>query len=225
MWLAALLTLAAPDAAAQDACQEIRNVRALAVRDGLDDRTLRRLEATYCGGGHADRPHPGRPPVGAVSADCRSLQLMEWLQTIGGGRKDQLEAISAKRSVACTMNADQGRRTWDNGLTLKSTSGAWSYPTGLTAISTSGALSYPNGLTARSSSGSWSYPNGLTARSASGRWSRPDGLSVGGEQDLVGWACSQNPADCDWYVQRIAQLDGQVREMAIVAMAWRASGK
>jgi hypothetical protein len=214
-----LLWISLSTAQAQDACQQVRDVRAMAVREGLDDSTLRVLEQRACAGQSAISAAP------ITSADCASLQTMAWLAGMGGAKPEETGAVERARDVACALPTDEARRSWDNGLTMKSTSGSWSYPNGLTARSTGGAWSYPNGLTARSTGGAWSYPNGLTARSVSGRWSRPDGISVASEQDLVRWACDASPNTCREWLAWIGRADGEARAMGVLAMAWEARSR
>ena len=201
-------------------CDDVRRVRALVTSEGLDDASLRAIEAKYCA--PAVVQPPARPPHGrevAWSRACIDLRVMSTLGHAGGAQPAHLEEIDGLMGVACGLGLSEGRITWKSGLTARSSSGAWSWPNGLTAKSSSGRWSWPNGLTAKSTSGAWSWPSGITARSSTGRWSRPNGTSAAREQ-VAADGCAKEPDACRM-LARFASIDEDLATAHLLALAWR----
>lgn len=205
MWLLLeSLSLAAPD------CAEIHRVHGLLLAEHLDDSALVALERRLCAPAEA-------PP--AATADCRDLRLMAALGRIAGSPVEEAERSV---DVTCALGVDSPSRNWSSGLTAKYSNGAWNYPSGNSAKYSNGAWNYPSGNSAKYSNGAWNYPSGNSAKYSNGQWNFPDGHSAASPADLLTWACART--DCADALRAIKSTDDDVREAAIIEVAWRAAG-
>ncbi len=225
-----LLTLAA-----SPACQEIRDVRALAIREGLDDATLRTLEARHCAAPEAprterrerdhDRPRRHRadelqPPSGA-SRTCVDLSMMARLAAVAGAREELRATVEAERATWCALGRErEGTLSWPNGTTMRHANGSWQWPSGTTAKYANGSWQWPSGTTANYANGAWQYPSGTTAKYANGSRQRSDGRTID-EEGLVAAACREEPGRCGAIVERLRGLPGDFRELALIELGLR----
>jgi hypothetical protein len=213
--IAAYLTVSAFTGHHDDAkCAQVRAVRQLALQERLDDRTLASLEERYC-----SVPQPQQP----ASGDCSDLHQMLRLAEMSAADPAAIRAIEAQRAVSCSWGSQRNGTTyWPNGNVAKYSSGTWYYPNGNVAKYSSGTWYYSNGNVAKYASGTWYYPNGNVAKYASGAWYSPTG-SRQDPQSLIAQACQNNPRRCYGKVERIRELQGDERDLALLELAWLGS--
>ncbi|NJL03110.1 MAG: hypothetical protein HC910_22015 [Spirulinaceae cyanobacterium SM2_1_0] len=198
-------------------CQQVREVRALALQAGLDGANLAALEVLYC-----QRSQPSRRSIRhQVSRDCQTLTAIAQLARIEQGTSALTRAVVGQQQVACNLgeNSRLDRRlSYPNGQAVRFGDN-WQYPNGQQAFF-GATWNYPSGTRARFGS-SWQYPNGSTARFGS-NWRYPDG-TLTSEQQLLTWACAIVPADeCNQRLSEIRTRSGDTRDLAILELAWRA---
>ncbi len=219
--IALLATLVTGDrAAARDEayrCQQVREVRALALQTGLDGQNLATLENLYC---QRSRPsHPSRRPE--TSRDCQILTMMAQLARIEAGQDATTRAVLGQQQAACNLASGSMLSPllrYPNGQVVRFGS-TWHYPNGQRAQFGS-IWNYPSGTQAKFGS-TWNYPNGATARFGD-RWRYPNGSLVS-EQQAVSWACALVPAaECNQRLQEARRRSGDSRDLVILELIWRA---
>ena len=216
-----LVALASP--ARADHCETVRDARRLAHRHHLDDRTLRRLEAVYCGSA-VSAGHRHRVPT-AEREDCQRLSVMAEIAAAGDADPAVLDQIGAAHAAECQLpDVDGTLRDWPNGRRARSHDGrSWWYPNGQRAYS-HGTWYYPDGGRARSSSGTWYYPSGARARSGSGTWYAPGGRRMRSASELVTWACTEaGPGVCRGTLEEAHFGPPEQQTAAVVRVAWLAA--
>lgn len=226
--LASVPLLALPGPALADHCETLRDARRLAHRHGLEDHTLRRLEAVYCGRSPARHGRQGRhgrhvPP--GEHEDCHRLSVMAELAAAHGADSSLLDPIAAAHTAECQLpDVDGALRDWPGGRRARSHDGnRWWYPNGTRAYS-HGTWYYPDGGRARSSSGTWYYPSGARARTASGTWYAPGGRRMRSASELVTWACTEaGPGVCRGTLAEAHFGPAEQQTAAVVRVAWLAA--
>ncbi|MBI3183852.1 MAG: hypothetical protein HYZ28_17075 [Myxococcales bacterium] len=198
-------------------------MRALAVKDGLDDATLLTLERRYCGTKSASLSAPPLPsPSGgqaAISPECEEFRLLAVLARIGDAAETVQQTIDHQVGRVCSQDGVDVTR-WPAGGLARSSTGALNYPQGKTAKSTTGNWYYPNGTVAKYATGSWNYPDGKTARYSDGSWRAPKGGATTAQVVLEA-ACAQR--DCSEVRSTIDAMSPDLKTATIIGLAWQAS--
>ena len=188
-------------------CDDVRRVHALVVSEGLDDASLRAIEAKHCAPRVVSPADEGRRGAyddhrrRAPSKECIDLRIMSVLGHAGGAK--DLEEIDALMNVVCSIGLSRPHVTWRNGTTARYANGAWSWPSGTSAKYTNGA---------------WSWPSGASARYSNGNWSLPSGASAAREQ-VIAPACARDPDACR-SLARLHELDEDLATATLLALAW-----
>ena len=201
-----------------DTCQQIRQVRRLAIRENLDDDNLATLEYQYCA--TAQPPNSITQPSPTATQDCVDLTVMTRLARIAEGNSNLVSLVESQQLLACGFSEQWGRSSFNypNGQTAKFGS-IWNYPNGQTAKFGSN-WNYPNGKTAQFGS-TWNYPNGQTAKFAS-IWNYPNGTSTSFES-LLSWACSiLGREGCATRLLEVRNTNDFWSELAMVELSWNA---
>jgi len=199
-------------------CRQIRQVRRLAIQQGLDDENLATLEAQYCDTAQPSAVETIPPPT--ATQECLDLTIMTRLARLSEGNNNLVRLVESQQQFACGLADTWGRAIieYPNGQRAK-IGDNWQYPNGQTAKF--GAIwKYPNGQTAKIAS-RWYYPNGEIAKFGT-RWSYPTGQSVNFE-NLVTWACSIiNRDECASRLLALRNTNDFWSEMATLELAWQA---
>lgn len=173
-----MLSLASAVALAQaptQSCNEVKRVKDLARRHGLDDSSLRALESRYCTTETKKSKAPAPPSsVFGKSAACVEAMVVEQLSGFDPA-KEEGEVIKALRETLCKSKSPPSEVRYSNGKLARSSTGVWNFPSGRLARALGGPWLFPDAKTARQSDGAWSYPNGGTARYSDGSWKAPRG--------------------------------------------------
>ena len=201
-----------------DTCQQIRQVRRLAMREGLDQDNLATLEERYCV--TAEPPNQITLPSPTASQDCIDLTVITRLARMTEGESNLVSLVESQQLLACGLAEQWGRSSlnYANGQTAKFGSN-WHYPNGKTAKFGS-TWHYPNGKTAKFGS-TWNYPNGQTAKFGT-NWNSPNGNFTSFE-DLLSWACSiLRREECAARLLAVRNTDDFWSELAMVELSWQA---
>ncbi|MEQ9670721.1 hypothetical protein [Coleofasciculus sp. G2-EDA-02] len=202
-------------------CSQIRQVRRLAIQQGLDDANLATLEAQYCNTAQPSAVEVIPPPT--ATQECLDLTIMTRLARMSQGNSNLVRLVETQQQFACGLANTWGRAIieYPNGQRAK-IGDNWNYPNGQTAKF--GAIwKYPNGQTAKVAS-RWYYPNGEIAKFGT-RWSYPTGESANFE-NLVTWACSVISRDeCASRLLALRNTNDFWSEMATLELAWQAYSK
>ncbi len=126
-----------------DICRQIRQVRRLAIREGLDNRNIATLEDRYCA--TAQPPTNNIMPPANATQDCIDLTIITRLARIARDDSNLINLVGNQQLISCQFSTQ-----WEKS--------SLSYPNGQTAKFGS-TWSYPNGQTAKFGS-NWHYPNG-----------------------------------------------------------------
>lgn len=167
--LSSLLLAQAPTPSTE--CIEIRNVRALAVKNGIDDAGLKLLESQYCGTKEAKTSGVPAPPESLAdkSPVCVDALILEQLAAVDPARESPAD-VAALRQASCSTANNPPELRYNSGRLARSSTGVWSYPSGKLARAIGGPWLYPDGKIAGKPGGLWNYPNGNTARYSDGSW-------------------------------------------------------
>ena len=201
-----------------DTCQQIRQVRRLAIREGLDDDNLATLEYQYCA--TAQPPASITVPSPTATQDCVDLTIMSRLARMTEGNSNLVSLVESQQLLACGFSEQWGRSSFDypNGQMAKFGSN-WNYPNGRTAKFGS-TWNYPNGQMAKFGT-NWTYPNGQTAKFGS-TWNYPNGTSTTFES-LLSWACSiLGREGCAARLLEVRNTNDVWSELAMVELSWNA---
>lgn len=202
-----IISLLAAPALADDDCQAVRRVLALAANQRLATGELSKLEQQLCG-----RPQRA----------CDQLEAFWMLSMALDQPAETSSALEAQRGVWCGKDTEPARTLqWPDGEVLRTSSGTLSWPNGTMAQSSSGSWFSPTGVMVRSSTGSLSYLNGTLARSSSGRWSLPSGELVD-EGRIASLSCAQDAGWCRFFLGQLNREAGVVRDFAQLGLGVRA---
>ncbi len=171
MLASAMLTTLLLAASPSRECIEIRNVRSLAQKNGLDDSALRTLETQYCEPKGGKTSSVAAPPASLAgkSPVCIEALMIEQLAAVDPEKESQSDT-SALRQTACGAGGNAAEVRYDSGRLARSSTGVWSFPSGRLARAIGGPWLYPDGKIAGKAGGLWNYPNGQTARYSDGSW-------------------------------------------------------
>ncbi|MDB9311925.1 hypothetical protein PN462_02335 [Spirulina sp. CS-785/01] len=202
-------------------CLQIREVRNLAILNGLDDHTLVRLEALYCGR-TSRRTTRTRRSLPQYNEECEALRIMTTLATIGDGNTPLTRMVESEQQVSCGFSGRRnGNWTYPNGQAVHFGSN-WYYPNGERAKFGSN-WNYPNGERANFGT-NWNYPNGERANFGS-NWYKPDGTRVSVEE-FLSWGCNAvSRSDCNRLVQLVQSPDRVQRNLALLELGWKAHNR
>lgn len=169
--LAAVLTSILLAQAPSKECIEIRNVRALAVKNGYDVTSLQLLEKRYCPASAPKKSNIPAPPaslanVSSVCIEARIVELLGAMDPTKGSPAD----LAAMRTSSCSSQNTPPELRYNNGRLARSSTGVWSFPSGKLARALGGPWLYPDGKIAGRSGALWNYPDGQTARFSDGTW-------------------------------------------------------
>ena len=149
-------------------CQQIRQVRLLAIEENLDGYNLATLEKYYC-----DNYGNNNNRFDTVnnSEDCGSITNVRQLATLAQSDRSFLKNIFTLERFVCNMAPGNLPSYYPNGKKIKFGQ-SWYYPNGYKA-KFGEFWYYPNGKKAKFGS-SWYYPNGNKAKFGSS-WYYPNG--------------------------------------------------
>lgn len=153
-------------------CEQIRQVRRLALQESLDGQNLATLEARFCRNG-LEKPESNLS-LNNASEGCLNLAIMKRFAQMTTSNRDFVHTIKSLQTLSCQASQEQSSFDWANRKPAKR--GAhWYYPNGNKA-KWGAHWFYPNGNKAQWSS-TWYYPNGNKAKLGSA-WYYPNGESV-----------------------------------------------
>jgi len=195
-------------------CDNVRAVHRLAVRDGLDDRTLATLERRYCQPAPSTVPLVTAEPSSGVSRDCADVWTMAVLARASRALA-LLPVLDGQVRVCCSPGAgEQSALRWPSGQWAKS-GGGWWYPNGHAARSGS-SWWYPNGRVAHSGAGWW-FPSGKLARRGEA-WVDPDGGRATSSDAVLAWFCEAHAAVCSARLLAMRGLPEEARTAGIIEL-------
>lgn len=214
-WVVLVGLAALPARADEAACRKVREVRALAVAERLDEAVFQVLERKHCSSASPSLPLPE-----GATATCLQVSVLERLSRVVEADGPMAREVGALRVEACAAGASwTPPAAWPSGPGARR-DGRWYYPNGQLAGSGS-SWSYPNGGRARDGS-IWFYPNGQVA-ARDGSWARPGDAYLGRRpEEVLLWACSRlGPEACALRHARPPEPK-EWSPLAILELAWLA---